>query len=157
MGVRKSLLYGLAVSVLPATPVAVLAAASTFKPNGLFQGSSLHGWHSLGGASWSAEGDRIPDFIVGKMYWTHRDNYFDPDPYGEAVLYWYQSVRDKSAPGGARSEPHRIDNHSGGGSDIVAADMNKDVKLDIITSTRFGTFIFWNQIPQSKGTTKAAR
>jgi hypothetical protein len=103
------------------------------------------------------DGDGIPDFIVGKRYWTHRDNYYDPDPYGEAVLYWYKTVRDKSAPGGARFEPHQIDNHSGGGSDILAADMNKDGKIDIVTSTRFGTFIFWNQIPQGNGSAKAAR
>jgi hypothetical protein len=103
------------------------------------------------------DGDGIPDFIVGKRYWTHRDNYYDPDPYGEAVLFWYKTVRDKSAPGGARFEPHQIDNHSGGGSDILAADMNKDGKVDIVTSTRFGTFIFWNQIPQGIGAAKAAR
>jgi hypothetical protein len=89
------------------------------------------------------DGDGVPDFIVGKRYWTHRDNFYDPDPYGEAVLYWYKTVRDKSAPGGARFEPHEIDNHSGGGSDLLATDLNHDGALDIVTSTRFGTFIFW--------------
>ena len=28
------------------------------------------------------DGDGITDFIVGKRYWSHRDTYLDPDPYG---------------------------------------------------------------------------
>ena len=28
------------------------------------------------------DGDGIPDFIIGKRYWSHRDDYLDPDPYG---------------------------------------------------------------------------
>ena len=100
------------------------------------------------------DGDGVPDFIVGKRYWTHREGYLDADPYGEAVLYWYKTIRDKSAPGGARFEPHQIDNHSGGGSDLLVADMDKDGKLDIVTSTRFGTFIFWNQMIQGNAKPK---
>jgi hypothetical protein len=92
------------------------------------------------------DGDGIPDFIVGKRYWTHRDDFYDADPYGEGVLYWYQTIRDKGAPGGARFEPHQIDNHSGAGSDILATDLNHDGSLDIVTSTRFGTYIFWGAL-----------
>jgi hypothetical protein len=104
------------------------------------------------GATWGdVDGDGVPDFIVGKRYWTHRDDFYDPDPYGEAVLYWYKTVRDKSAPGGARFEPHLIDNHSGAGSDLLAVDLNHDGKLDIVTSTRFGTFIFWGEMKQGSG------
>ncbi|MEO8735270.1 MAG: FG-GAP-like repeat-containing protein [Edaphobacter sp.] len=89
--------------------------------------------------------DGVTDFIVGKRYWTHRDDYYDPDPYGEPVLYWYKTVRDPNAPGGARFEPHLIDNHSGAGSDILATDLNNDGALDVVTATRFGTFIFWGK------------
>jgi Domain of Unknown Function (DUF1080)/FG-GAP-like repeat len=91
-------------------------------------------------------GDGIPDFIVGKRYWTHLDDYADPDPYGTPVLYWYETVRDPKAPGGARFVPHLIDNHSGAGSDVLAADLKHDGKIDIISATRFGTFVFWNQM-----------
>ena len=38
-------------------------------------------------------GDGIPDFIVGKRYWTHLDSYADPDTYGSPVIYWYETVR----------------------------------------------------------------
>jgi hypothetical protein len=91
-------------------------------------------------------GDGIPDFVVGKRYWTHLDDYADPDPYGTPVLYWYETVRDAKAPGGARFLPHLIDNQSGSGSDIFAADLNHDGKADLVTATRMGTFIFWNKL-----------
>ena len=91
------------------------------------------------------DGDGIPDFIVGKRYWSHRDDYLDPDPYGMPVLYWYKTVRDKSVPGGAKFVPELIDNRSGSGSDVLAVDLNKDGAIDIVTPTRFGTTIFWGK------------
>src|SRR5450631_2927170 len=30
-----------------------------------------------------ADVDGVPDFIVGKRYWSHLDTYLDPDPYGQ--------------------------------------------------------------------------
>jgi hypothetical protein len=89
------------------------------------------------------DGDGIPDFVVGKRLWSHLDDYYDPDPYGAPVLYWYRTVRDPKAPGGARFEPELIHNRSGAGSDILAVDLNKDGAMDIVTSTRSGTYIFW--------------
>ncbi|HEY2012286.1 MAG TPA: FG-GAP-like repeat-containing protein [Bryobacteraceae bacterium] len=90
------------------------------------------------------DGDGIPDMIVGKRYWSHEESYTDPDPYGPAVLYWYRTVRDKSAPGGARFVPELIHNRSGVGSHLAAVDLNGDGAVDIITSTDKGTFIFFN-------------
>jgi hypothetical protein len=91
------------------------------------------------------DGDGVPDFIVGKRYWAHRDDYLDPDPYGPAVLYWYRTVRNPKAPGGAELVPELIHNQSGAGSDLLASDLNGDGRLDIVTATRFGTFIFWGR------------
>lgn len=88
--------------------------------------------------------DGIKDFIVGKRYWSHLDNYADPDPYGEPVIYWYRTERDPEAPGGAKFVPELIHNRSGAGSQITAVDLNKNGAVDIITSTNRGTFIFWN-------------
>lgn len=90
-------------------------------------------------------GDGIPDFIVGKRFWSHRDDYTDPDPYGPPVLYWFQTVRKASAPGGAEFIPHLIYNRSGAGNHIQAVDLNRDGAMDIITSTDRGTFIFWGK------------
>jgi len=91
------------------------------------------------------DGDGVMDLIVGKRFWSHRDDYLDPDPYGPAVLYWYKTVRNKKAPGGAEFVPELIHNQSGAGSDVYPADLNKDGAMDIVTATRFGTFIFWGK------------
>ena len=98
-------------------------------------------------------GDGIPDFIVGKRYLSHVNTFLDPDPFGQPVLYAYKTVRDPKAPGGASFVPELIDNESGAGSDILAVDLNHDGAVDIVTATRFGTFIFWGK-PRAKGASK---
>ena len=90
------------------------------------------------------DNDGVLDYVVGKRVFTHLDNLFDPDAYGPPVLYWYRTVRNKNAPGGAEFVPELIHNRSGAGSQITAIDLNKDGAVDLITSTNRGTFIFWN-------------
>ena len=82
---------------------------------------------------------------MGKRYWSHRDDYTDPDPYGAPVLYWFKTVRNKKAPGGAEFVPDLIHNRSGAGNQVQAVDLNHDGAVDIITSTDRGTFIFWGK------------
>ena len=96
------------------------------------------------------DGDGIPDFITGKRYWSHLDSYTDVDPYGLPVLYWFRTVRNPKAPGGAEFVPELIHNRSGVGAQIAAVDLNGDGAVDIITSTDRGTFIFWGK-PKPKG------
>ncbi|MGE0406189.1 MAG: FG-GAP repeat domain-containing protein, partial [Candidatus Korobacteraceae bacterium] len=67
----------------------------------------------------------------------------------------YRTVRNPKAPGGAEFVPHLIHNRSGMGSHVALVDLNKDGMLDIITATRRGTFIFWNQ--WKKTSSQAAR
>jgi hypothetical protein len=95
------------------------------------------------------DGDGVPDFIAGKRYFSHLDTQLDPDPYGPPVLYWFRTVRNPKAPGGAEFIPELIHNRSGAGSDVLAVDLNKDGAMDIVTSTDRGTFIFWGK-PRKK-------
>lgn len=101
--------------------------------------SQLHG-----SAVADVDGDGLPDFITGKRFWSHLDTYLDPDPHGAPVLYVYRTVRNPKAPGGAEFVPELIHNRSGIGSTAAMVDLNKDGAVEIITSTRRGTFIFWN-------------
>ena len=101
------------------------------------------------------DGDGIPDFIAGKRYFSHLDTQLDPDPCGPPVLYWYRTVRNPKAPGGAELIPEMIHNRSGAGSDVLAVDLNKDGAIDIVTSTDRGTFIFWGK-PCASGAKPAA-
>jgi hypothetical protein len=103
------------------------------------------------------DGDGIPDFLVGKRVFSHLDDFYDPDPYGPAVLYWYQTIRDPKLPGGAELVPHLIHNRSGAGSDILATDLNGDGRIDVVVATRSGTYIFWNEGKSALHGTKAAR
>lgn len=96
------------------------------------------------------DGDKIPDFITGKRFWAHLDTSIDPDPYGPPVLYVYRTVRNKKAPGGAEFVPELVHNRSGMGSLAAVADLNKDGSPEIITSTKRGTFVFWNNWKSAK-------
>jgi hypothetical protein len=89
------------------------------------------------------DGDRIPDMITGKRYWSEAGNTLThADSFGAPVLYIYRTVRDKAAPGGARFVPELVHNKSGVGSSFDVVDLNKDGRLDIVTATTFGTYVF---------------
>ena len=92
-------------------------------------------------------GDGIPDYVTGKRYWSHLENYNGPDPYGPAVIYIYKTVRDPKAPGGARFEPELVHNRSGVGSSFEVMDINKDGAPDIATQGAFGTYVFLSKAP----------
>jgi hypothetical protein len=90
------------------------------------------------------DGDAVPDIVTGKRHWAHLDSYTDADAHGAAVLYWYRTVRNPKAPGGAEFVPELIHNRSGVGSMIQVADLNKDGAVDIMAATSRGGHIFWN-------------
>jgi len=105
----------------------------------------------LHGATYAdVDGDGVQDFITGKRFWSHLDTFIDPDPHGAPVLYVYRTVRNPKAPGGAEFVPELIHNRSGVGSHLSVVDLNKDGNAEIITSTKRGTFIFWNNWKSAK-------
>jgi Domain of Unknown Function (DUF1080)/FG-GAP-like repeat/FG-GAP repeat len=102
------------------------------------------------------DGDGIPDLVVGKRVYAHEESYNDPDPFGPGVLYWFRTVRNPKAPGGAEFKPELIHNRSGVGSTVLAVDLNKDGVMDIVTSTNRGTIIFWGRAPAKPAASTAA-
>lgn len=91
------------------------------------------------------DGDQIPDFITGKRASSHQESYVDPDPQGLPALYWFKTVRNPEAPGGAEFVPELIHNRSGVGAQFTAVDLNGDGRVDIVTATNRGTFVFFGK------------
>jgi hypothetical protein len=85
------------------------------------------------------DGDGLPDVVTGKRRWAHGPT-GDVEPMGTPVNYWFQTVRD--GQGGAKLVPHRIDDASGLGTQVVALDVNKDGVPDVLTASKLGTFVF---------------
>ena len=84
------------------------------------------------------DGDGMKDIVTGKRMWAHEESYTDPDPMGPAVLYWFSTIRDPKAAGGARFVPEMIHNRSGVGSMVLTADLNKDGATDVMAGTNRG-------------------
>jgi hypothetical protein len=104
------------------------------------------------------DGDGIMDLVTGKRVFSHLFTFSDPDPFGPGVLYWYRTVRDPKAPGGAKFVPELIHNRSGVGSHFAIADVNRDGTPDVVTSGVYGTFVFFNEMkkPSPKASAKPA-
>jgi hypothetical protein len=86
------------------------------------------------------DGDGHPSIITGKRWWSHGYVYDENDVENPPVLYSFKLARK---PGGAVEWiPTLIHNASGVGTQIVARDINKDGRIEIVTTARKGTFVF---------------
>ncbi len=86
------------------------------------------------------DGDSLQDIVVGKRRWAHGPK-GDIEPMAEPVLYWFRLVREG---GTTRFEPHLIDRESGVGVQLTVADVNSDGRLDVLTASKLGSFLFLN-------------
>lgn len=82
-------------------------------------------------------GDGLKDIVTGKRFWAHGPD-GDVEPGAPAVLYWFELKREGST---ARYEAHLIDDDSGVGTQVMAADVNGDEKLDVIVGNKKGAFV----------------
>jgi len=101
------------------------------------------------------DGDGLKDIVTGKRFWAHGPA-ADAEPNAPAVLYWFQTVRrpDKSV----EFVPHLIDDDSGVGTQVVAADVNGDKLPDVIVGNKKGVFVFLHQVKKvSKAEWEAAQ
>jgi hypothetical protein len=93
------------------------------------------------------DGDGLKDIITGKRFWSHgREG--DPDRNESAVLYWFKLVRGRDRT--AEFVPHRIDDSSGVGTQIVAAPCSNKKYPDIVVGNKRGTFYFRHEVSKAK-------
>ncbi len=84
------------------------------------------------------DGDGLTDVVVGKRRWAHGPK-GDVEPNAAAVVYWFRLERTDD---GVQFRPHLIDDASGVGLQIAATDVNGDGRLDVLTASKLGTFLF---------------
>jgi hypothetical protein len=87
-------------------------------------------------------GDGLQDILTGKRFWAHGPK-GDKEPDAPAVVYWFELRRVDNK--GARFVPHQIDDDSGVGTQVAAADLNGDYVPDVIVGNKKGTYVFLSQ------------
>ncbi len=92
------------------------------------------------------DGDGVMDFVTGKRFWAHGPG-GDDEPGAPAVLYWFKTVRnpDKTMD----FVPYLVDNNSGVGTQVMAADLNGDKLPDVIVGNKKGVFVFLHEKKQA--------
>ncbi|MCR9119671.1 MAG: VCBS repeat-containing protein, partial [bacterium] len=86
-------------------------------------------------------GDGLADIITGKRRWAHGPE-GDVEPSAAPVVYWFELRRDGKE---VRYVPHLVDDNSGVGVQIQATDVNADGRVDILTASKLGLFLFLNR------------
>lgn len=86
-------------------------------------------------------GDGLQDIVTGKRMWAHGPT-GDVEPNAPPVVYWFELQR---TDGKVKYVPHLVDNTSGVGVQVHAADVNSDGRIDILTASKLGSFVFFNE------------
>jgi hypothetical protein len=105
-------------------------------PNDAGGGVLIHEPHALDMND--VDGDGLTDLVTGERFWAHVPA-GNPDVNAPARLYWFSLER---TPAGAKYTPHLVDEASGVGTQVVAADVNDDGLVDILTGSKKGAFVF---------------
>ncbi len=110
-------------------------------------------------------GDGRPDFVTGKRYFAH--NGADPGEREPVGLYWYDWRKTPATPsmprgpgnGGVEWIRHIVDygGRMGGGVQTVAADIDGDGDIDIVSGNKSGLFLAENLTRSPKPQTRQHR
>jgi hypothetical protein len=92
------------------------------------------------------DGDGDLDIVTGKRRWAHGPK-GDIEPGAAAVVYWFELQRNEN--GEVKYVPHMIDDNSGVGVQIATKDVNGDGRIDVLTTSKLGTFVFLNKVEAS--------
>jgi hypothetical protein len=87
------------------------------------------------------DGDGMPCIVTGKRWWSHGYIYDENQVDNPPVLYRFKLQRQA---GSVAWVPKMIHNASGIGTQILSKDINKDGKVEILTTARKGTFVFFD-------------
>ncbi|MGB7160462.1 MAG: VCBS repeat-containing protein [Tepidisphaeraceae bacterium] len=115
----------------------ILSPKGDEKLNGV-QFSQLHAVELV-----DMDGDGLKDILTGKRFWAHGPK-GDPEPNAAPVLYYFKLKRGGAGGEGGKAtyEPIQIDDYSGVGTQISAADANGDGRADVIVGNKRGTILF---------------
>ena len=92
------------------------------------------------------DGDGLLDIVTGKRLWAHGPT-GDIEPNGAPVLYWFKLVRESGqAP---KFVPRLIDDRSGLGVQVTATDVNGDGRVDVLATSKLGSFVFLNRAAEA--------
>jgi hypothetical protein len=89
------------------------------------------------------DGDGLDDIVTGKRRWAHGPD-GDVEPSAPPVVVWFKL--DRSANKKVHFSAQVIDDQSGVGVQVHAADVNGDGRKDVLTASKLGTFLFLNRV-----------
>ena len=96
------------------------------------------------------DGDGIPDFVVGKRFFSHNESYTDPDPLRRARCSTSTGrCATSRRPAAPSSCPSWCTTSRAPARRSLAVDLNKDGVNDLVTSGELGAFVFLGK-PRAK-------
>ena len=83
------------------------------------------------------DGDGLQDLVTGKRRYAHGLS-GDPGSQDPPVLLWLRTTLQGGLPS---FQPLQIDANSGVGTQFLVRDMNRDGRLDVVTSNKLGVYV----------------